>query len=82
MCTFMFCMFRLQRDPKMILFGLLFSILFNLSLQQTGCGEAPAECWTDMARKLCEAVNQPTTTVVGRSLNTSKVTIKSIEIKN
>jgi len=33
------------------------------------CGEAPAECWTDMARGLCEAINQPTTTIVGRSLN-------------
>ena len=56
----------------MLVLGLLFSVLFNLSSQQT-CGEAPAECWTDMTRKLCEAVNQPTTTVVGRSLNPSKV---------
>merc|ERR1712227_852009 len=58
----------LQRDSKMLVFGLLFSVLFNLSSQQT-CGEAPAECWTDLAMKLCEAVSQPTTTVVGRSFN-------------
>ena len=56
----------------MLVLGLLFSVLFNLSSQQT-CGEAPAECWTDMARKLCEAVSQPTTTLAGRSFNPSKI---------
>jgi len=46
------------------------------------CGEAPAECWTEMVRRLCEAISQPTTTVVGgRSWNpTCDPAMKSFEM--
>ena len=47
----------------------LLQLLSITHLLFLACGEAPAECWTDMARGLCEAINQPTTTIVGRSLN-------------
>ena len=47
----------------------LLRLLSITRLMFLACGEAPAECWIDMARGLCEAINQPTTTIVSRSLN-------------